>query len=70
MDVGEWSGPATYYKTNVLLLYQAAEQLGTSFKFFFSMDLGDTNDIVDMISTYATRTNTFRYQRQRGGFGV
>ena len=62
LDVGEWSGPATYYKTNVLLLYQAAEQLGTGFKFFYSVDLSNTNDIVDMISTYANRTNTFRYE--------
>jgi len=61
LDVGAWSGPDTYYKSRVALLYNAAEQLGTNFKLFYSIDLGDTNDIVDMISTYAARTNTFRY---------
>jgi glucan endo-1,3-alpha-glucosidase len=64
LNVGAWSGPDTYYKSRVQLLYQAAELLGTNFKFFFSVDMGDTNDIVDMISTYAARTNTFRYENK------
>ena len=62
LDVGAWSGLDTYYKTRVELIYQAAEQLGTGFKLFFSVDLGNTNDIVNMVSTYAPRTNSFRYQ--------
>jgi glucan endo-1,3-alpha-glucosidase len=42
-------------------MYDAAEQLGTGFKLFFSVEITNTASIVDMISTYAPRTNTFRY---------
>src|SRR5262249_21770313 len=28
---------------------------------FFSVDMANTNDIVDMVSQYASRTNSFRY---------
>jgi glucan endo-1,3-alpha-glucosidase len=63
LDVGDYDDPAQiYYNTNVALIYNAAEQLGTGFKLFFSVDMGGTNAIVDMIRTYAGRTNTFRYQ--------
>lgn len=61
LDVGAWSGSDWYYKTNVSLMYQAAEQLNTGFKLFFSVDMSNTNDIVQMISTYANRTNSFHY---------
>jgi len=61
LDVGEWNGPDTYYKTRVELLYQAAESLQSGFKLFFSVDMGNTNDIVQMIGTYASRTNSFYY---------
>ena len=60
LNVGAWSGPDTYYKSRVELIYDAAEQLGTNFKLFFSIDFGNTNDIVDMLSTYGPRTNSFR----------
>jgi glucan endo-1,3-alpha-glucosidase len=63
LNVGAWSGPQAYYKSRVALIYQAAEQLGTGFKLFFSIDgIEDTNDIIDMVTTYAPRTNSFRYQ--------
>ena len=61
LNVGAWSGPDTYYKSRVKLMYDAAEQLGADFKLFFSVDLGQTNDIVDMVATYGTRPNSFRY---------
>lgn len=62
LDVGDYDDPAqTYYNTNIALIYSAAEQLGTGFKLFFSVDMANTNAIVDMISTYARHTNTFRY---------
>jgi glucan endo-1,3-alpha-glucosidase len=61
LDVGEWNGPDTYYKADVELMYEAAESLGTGFKLFFSVDMANTNDIVQMISTYASRTNSFYY---------
>jgi len=58
LNVGAWSGPETYYKSRVELIYDAAEQLGTNFKLFFSIELTNTNDIVDMLSTYGPRTNS------------
>ena len=61
LNVGAWSGPDTYYKERVKLIYDAAEQLGTGFRLFFSIEIVNTNDIVEMISTYAKRTNSFRY---------
>jgi hypothetical protein len=42
-------------------MYQAAEQLGTGFKLFFSVDYSDPTNIVNMVQTYASRPNTFRY---------
>jgi glucan endo-1,3-alpha-glucosidase len=62
LNVGAWSGPDTYYKSRVQLIYAAAEQLGTNFKLFFSMDLSNTNDIINILSTYGVRSNSFRYQ--------
>jgi glucan endo-1,3-alpha-glucosidase len=62
LNVGGWNNSETYYKRRVALMYDAAEQLGTGFKLFFSVDYNaDTNnDVVDMVQTYAQRTNTFR----------
>ena len=80
LDVGDYDDPAqTYYNTNIFLMYAAAEQLSNGFKLFFSVDMGDnTNAIVDMIHTYANRTNSFHYQGRlvvssfcgNGGFGA
>ena len=61
LDVGEWNGPDTYYNTNVELMYEAAESLTNGFKLFFSVDMQNTNEIVQMISSYAHRTNSFYY---------
>lgn len=62
LNVGEWNGSDTYYKSRVELMYQAAESLNTGFKLFFSVDMANTNDIVQMVSAYANRTNSFHYQ--------
>jgi glucan endo-1,3-alpha-glucosidase len=59
LNVGAWSGPDTYYKNRVKLMYDAAESLQTGFKLFFSVEITNTTDIVDMVKTYANRTNTF-----------
>lgn len=61
LNVGAWSGPETYYKKRVQLLYDAAESLGTGFKLFFSVEITNTADIVDMVQTYASQTNTLRH---------
>jgi glucan endo-1,3-alpha-glucosidase len=62
LNIGDWSGPNYYYKTRVPLIYQAAEELGTNFKLFFSVDYENASDIVNMVEGYANRTNTLRYQ--------
>src|SRR5579862_2580663 len=61
LNVGEWNGPDWYYKTNVEMIYEAAESLTNGFKLFFSVDMPNTNDIVQMVSAYANRTNSFYY---------
>jgi glycosyl hydrolase family 71 len=62
LNVGAWDNVQGYYKTRVALMYNAAEQLGTGFKLFFSVDFEDPTNIVSMVEAYAKRTNTFRYQ--------
>ena len=62
LNVGAWDNVQTYYKTRVELMYQAAEQLGTGFKLFFSVDFENPSNTVSMVQSYANRTNTFRYQ--------
>jgi glucan endo-1,3-alpha-glucosidase len=62
LNCGEWNGPDWYYQSRVQMMYQAAEQLGTGFKLFFSVDESNTNDIVAMLSSQAARSNSFRYQ--------
>ena len=62
LNVGSWDPSfQTYYQTNVELMYQAAEQLGTGFKLFFSVNFGGETNVIDMIMAYANRPNTFRY---------
>lgn len=61
LNVGEWNGPDTYYKTRVEMIYEAAESLTNGFKLFFSVDMANTNDIVQMVSAYANRSNSFYY---------
>jgi hypothetical protein len=75
LDVGEWNGPDTYYKPRVEMIYEAAESLTNGFKLFFSVDMANTNDIVQMVGAYAKRTNSFYYDGKLvlssfGGNGV
>jgi len=62
LNVGTWNNTDTYYQKRVALMYNAAEQLGTGFKLFFSVDFYDPgiSDPVGMVLSYAQRTNTFR----------
>src|SRR5262245_45612125 len=61
LNVGAWDDVQSYYKRRVALIYQAAEELGTAFTLFFSVDFEDPTNIVNMVESYANRTNTFRY---------
>jgi glucan endo-1,3-alpha-glucosidase len=61
LDVGAWSGPDWYYKANVQLIYDAADQLNTGFKLSFFIELTNASDVLDMVSTYADRAPTLWY---------
>ncbi len=62
LDAGAYDDPTQmYYNQNIAMMYNAAEQLGTGFKLFFSIEITNSAAIVDEISTYASRSNTFRY---------
>ena len=61
LDMPEWNGTDWYYTNNCELMYKAAEQLGTGFKLFFSVEMTNTTSIVEMITHFAHRTNTFYY---------
>jgi len=61
LNVGAWDATQVYYQTNVALMYAAAEQLGTGFKLLFSVNFGGESNVVDMVRSYADRTNSFRY---------
>jgi glucan endo-1,3-alpha-glucosidase len=61
LNVGAWDNIQTYYKTRVELMYEAAEQLNTGFKLFFSVDFAGESNVVSMVEQYAGRTNSFRY---------
>ena len=61
VDLGVYDDPTQpYYNVNVAYMYAAAQALGTGFKLFFSVEMTNTADIVQLVSTYAGRTNTFR----------
>jgi glucan endo-1,3-alpha-glucosidase len=62
LNVGAWDDVQGYYSNRVSLIYQAAEQLGTGFKLFFSVDFENPTNIVSMVESYADRPNTFRYR--------
>lgn len=60
LDLGAYNDPTQpYYNVNVAYMYSAAQALGTGFKLFFSIEFTNTADIVQLISTYANRPNTF-----------
>src|SRR5258708_4480116 len=62
LNVGAWDDSQAYYKSRVALIYNAAEQLNSGFKLFFSVDFENATNTVSMVETYANRTNSFRYQ--------
>lgn len=60
LDVGAWSGPDTYYKKRVQSMFDAAQSLRSNFKLFFSLEITNTTDIVQMVMDYSGHTNMFR----------
>lgn len=62
LNVGAWDDVESYYKRRVALMYDAAEQLDTGFKLFFSVDYGQPTNIVNMVQSYGNRSATLREQ--------
>lgn len=61
LNCGGWStGQGAYYKRWSLLMYQAAEELGTNFQLFFSEDHLPDAEILDMVQSTYTHPNQFR----------
>lgn len=61
LNVGAWSKEPHYIQRSALI-YKAAQELGTGFKLFFSMDqhvLGDLDDLKQIVRTYARHPNQF-----------
>lgn len=58
LNVGAWSREP-HYPRRVRLIYRAAQELGTGFKLFFSVDMSNVPDILDMVRTYARHPNQF-----------
>jgi glucan endo-1,3-alpha-glucosidase len=74
LNVGGWD---QNYKINTARLFQAAAELETDFRFFFSPDgcCGISKEsVLDMISSYADHPNYFKYHNRpflsAWGFGV
>lgn len=62
LNVNAYNDPTQmFYNHRIAMIYEAAEQLGTGFKLFFSVDYRGESNIVNMVETYARRTNSFTY---------
>ena len=60
LNLGAYDDPTQiYYNKNVAYIYSAAQALGTGFKLFFSIEITNAADIVQLIANYAPYTNTF-----------
>jgi len=63
LNCGGWDAN---YQTSVSQMFQAAQQLGTGFKLFFSADMSGLNasNVVAMMKTYSSNSSYFRYNKQ------
>lgn len=65
LNCGGWTLREPHYKQRSLLIYQAAKELGTDFKLFISADYAgalSSEETRDMVETFRTHPNQFRYQ--------
>ena len=63
LNVGAWTNEP-HYVTRTKAIYQAAKELGTGFKLFFSEDNSNPEYITDMIRTYGHHPNQFTYHNR------
>jgi glucan endo-1,3-alpha-glucosidase len=58
LNCGAWHNEP-HYPRRTAQIYQAAQELGSGFKLFFSVDLGNVDFILDMVRTYARHPAQF-----------
>ena len=63
LEVGAWHNEP-HYVTRTKAIFQAALELGTEFKLFFSADPGTPDYIIEMIKTYGHHPNYFSYKNK------
>jgi glucan endo-1,3-alpha-glucosidase len=61
LNCGSWHNEP-HYPRRTKQIYQAAQELGTGFKLFFSVDLGNPDFIVDMVGAYARHPSQFTFR--------
>jgi len=65
LNCGGWTLKEPHYKKRVLLIYQAAKELGTGFQLFLSADYATgltSEETRDMVETFRSHPNQFRYR--------
>lgn len=60
LNCGSWHNEP-HYPRRVAQLYQAAKELDSGFRLFFSVDLDNVDFILDMVRTYARHPAQFRH---------
>jgi glucan endo-1,3-alpha-glucosidase len=63
LNCGAWHNEP-HYPRRTAQIYQAAQELGTGFKLFFSVDLGNVDFILDMVRTYARHPAQFLHRNR------
>lgn len=65
LNCGGWTLKEPHYKQRALLMYEAAQELGTHFKLFISADYASgltAEETRDMVETFRNHPNQFRYK--------
>jgi glucan endo-1,3-alpha-glucosidase len=63
LNCGSWHNEP-HYPRRTKQIYQAAQELGTGFRLFFSIDLGNPDFILDMVKTYARHPCQFTFRNR------
>lgn len=65
LNCGGWTAREPHYKARSLLLYEAARQLDSGFRLFFSADFAtrlSLDEVADMITSFADHPNQFCWE--------
>lgn len=64
LNCGNWTKREQHYKTRSNMMYEAARELGTGFRLFFSADGVSPEEAADMVFTFYDHPNQFRYNNK------